>query len=52
MGSGTHCSKIDGFLGTNGTHTNGATVKMKIVHLEKNASVIKVDTRIAQVMCS
>ena len=26
MGSGTHCSKIDGFLGTHGTHVNGATV--------------------------
>ena len=25
MGSGTHCSEIDGFLGTRGTHTNGAT---------------------------
>ena len=25
MGSGTHCSKIDGFLGTHGTHANGAT---------------------------
>ena len=26
MGSGTHCSNIDGFLGTHGTHANGATV--------------------------
>ena len=26
MGSGTHCLKIDGFPGTHGTHTNGATV--------------------------
>ena len=25
MGSGTHCSNIDGFLGTHGTHANGAT---------------------------
>ena len=25
MGSGTHCSKIDGFPGTHGTHANGAT---------------------------
>ena len=25
MGSRTHCSKIDGFLGTHGTHANGAT---------------------------
>ena len=24
MGSGTHCSKIDGFLGTQRTHANGA----------------------------
>ena len=24
-GSGTHCSKIDGFPGTYGTHANGAT---------------------------
>ena len=24
MGSGTHCSKIDGFPGTRGTHANGA----------------------------
>ena len=24
-GSGTHCSKIDGFPGTHGTHANGAT---------------------------
>ena len=27
MGSGTHCSKINGFLGTHGTHANGATDK-------------------------
>ena len=26
MGSETHCSKIDGFLGTNGTRANRATV--------------------------
>ena len=25
MGSGTHCSEIDGFPGTHGTHVNGAT---------------------------
>ena len=25
MGSGTHCSKTDGFPGTHGTHANGAT---------------------------
>ena len=25
MGSGTHCSEIDGFLGTYVTHANGAT---------------------------
>ena len=25
MGSGTHCSKIDGFPGTHGTLANGAT---------------------------
>ena len=25
MGSGTHCSKINGFPGTQGTHANGAT---------------------------
>ena len=24
MGSGTHCSKIDGFPGTHETHANGA----------------------------
>ena len=28
MGSGTRTSKIDGFPGTNGTHTNGATDSM------------------------
>ena len=27
MGSGTHCSKIDGIPGTNGTQANGATVE-------------------------
>ena len=25
MGSGTHCSKIDGFPGTHGNYANGAT---------------------------
>ena len=28
-GSGTNCSKIDGFPGTNGTHANGAKVYNK-----------------------
>ena len=28
MGSGTHCSKIDGFLGIHGTHAIGATAKV------------------------
>ena len=31
MGSETHCSKIDGFLGTHGTHANGAIV-LKYMH--------------------
>ena len=26
IGFGNHCSKIDGFLGTYGTHANGANV--------------------------
>ena len=30
MGSGTHCSKIDGFPGTHGTHANGATVTVEV----------------------
>ena len=29
MGSGTHCSKIDGFPGTYGTHTSEATDRAK-----------------------
>ena len=29
MGSGTHCSKTDGFPGTHGTHANGATEVVK-----------------------
>ena len=29
MGSGTHCSKIDGFLGAHGTHANEATTYLR-----------------------
>ena len=29
MGPGTHSSDFDGFLGTHGTHANGATVIIK-----------------------
>ena len=40
MGSGTHCSKIDGFPGTQGTHANEATVERNLNSIQSPMGVL------------
>ena len=41
MGSGTHCSKIDGFPGTHGTHANRATAVQYSIKRKKEQRLLQ-----------